>query len=63
MRKIVYILSIILIMMVIMLVIRTNKEYLIIPGVYNRQDINANFIDDRDWFDIAERSFYGRYHQ
>jgi len=37
------------------------REHLIVPGVANRDDTVAIFIDDREWFDIAEKDFYSRY--
>jgi hypothetical protein len=55
--KFVYILIVVLILMLIW----QKKEHLIVPGVENRDNTVAIFLDDREWFDIAERDFYSRY--
>ncbi len=56
--KLVYILIIVL----VILLIWKKKEGLMVPGVSNRDQTEAIFLDDREWFDKAEKDFYSRYH-
>jgi hypothetical protein len=57
MDKIVYILIIVM----LILLIGRRREALMVPGVANREETEASFLEDREWFDKAEKNFYSRY--
>jgi hypothetical protein len=57
MEKVIYI----LIIVALLILIWRRSEHLMVPGVDNRQDTEAGFLDDREWFDKNEKDFYSRY--
>jgi hypothetical protein len=59
MWEIIYVLIILLLGWFIL--VRSKFEHLIVPGVKNRDETEATFLDDREWFDKAEKNFYSRY--
>lgn len=40
---------------------KIKKEHLMVPGVANRDEIIATFIDDKSEFEKNENDFYSRY--
>jgi hypothetical protein len=50
-----------LILLIVVVIWNMKQEHLMIPGVANRTETKASFIEDRDWFDKDEKNFYSRY--
>lgn len=53
--------GLIILILVLMLVKPGVQEYLMIPGVVNRTETEASFLDDRSNFEKNEVDFYNRY--
>ena len=51
----------VLIIVLLLILIYQRREHLMVPGVENRTETEASFLEDRDWFDIGEKNFYARY--
>lgn len=57
MENVIYILVLVMLLILFM----RKREHIMVPGVDNRQEIVASFLEDREWFDRGEKDFYSRY--